>query len=144
MTVRPGRLPPRSPYSLIQEDLFPDEFAILVACMMLNCTSRKQVEKVLPSFLKRWPSAQDVAEADQVEMALAIKTLGFSTRRSVGLVKMAAAYVKKDWKHARELPGIGAYAGASWEIFCQGTLPIEAPRDHALTQYFHWAVKQGE
>jgi len=45
-------IPPRSGYGLIQEDLWPDEWKILVSCMMLNYTSRKQVEKILPSFFK--------------------------------------------------------------------------------------------
>lgn len=43
---------PRSPeHPLIQEDLLHNEWMILVVCMMLNQTQRKQVEKVLPKFM---------------------------------------------------------------------------------------------
>lgn len=47
-----NKLPPRSLFGLLQEDLVPNEWMILISCMMLNCTSRKQVEKVFPTFIK--------------------------------------------------------------------------------------------
>lgn len=142
--MRTGWIPPRSPYSLIQEDLWPDEWLILVACMMLNCTTRKQVEKVLPEFRRRWPTPQAFAGSEPGEVRDLIRPLGFANRREANLRKMTAAYLAGGWKHAQELPGIGAYAAAAWEIFCAGHLPEECPKDHALTQYWHWATKRGK
>lgn len=52
--------------------------------------------------------------------------------------KMTRVYLTTDWQHAKELPGIGAYAAAAWEIFCDGTIPIEEPKDHALVLYYRW------
>ena len=136
--MRRGWVPPRSPYSLIQEDLWPSEWAILVSCMMLNCTSRKQVEKVLPEFLRRWPNARQFTTAPVAEVVELCRPLGFANRRTVNLKKMTEAYLAGGWQHARELPGIGEYGAAAWEIFCRGTLPEEAPKDHALVLYYHW------
>ena len=137
--IEPGWLPPRSPYSLIQEDLWPDEWLILVVCMMLNCTSRKQVDRVMPEFRRRWPSPAAFLAAPDADVVGLTRPLGFANRRTTNLKKMTAAYLAGGWQHARELPGVGAYAAAAWEIFCAGKLPAECPNDHALTQYWHWA-----
>jgi methyl-CpG-binding domain protein 4 len=134
-------IPPRSPFSLIQEDLWPDEWMILVSCMLLNQTTRKQMEKVLPSFKRRWPTPQKFLEADLSDVGNLIGCLGFARRRTVNLVKMTQAYVSGEWTHARELPGIGDYGGAAWEIFCKGKLPDECPKDGALMKYWHWRKK---
>lgn len=131
-------IPHRSPYGLIQEDLWPDEWKILTACLMLNCTARKQIEKVLPFFFSKWPTPQDLANADIEEIKKIIEPLGFKNRRSKRLMELAKAYIKKDWAHASDLPGVGVYAGRAWEIFCRNTLGENEPSDGALTAYWHW------
>lgn len=131
-------LPHRSPYSLIQEDLWPDEWKCLVACVMLNCTTRKQAQKVLPLFFSRWPLAVDVATANPCEISALISPLGFKNRRTERLIQLAAAYQEKNWTHVRELPGIGEYASRMWEIFFLGHLGEDQPTDGALTLYWRW------
>jgi len=131
-------IPHRSPYGLIQEDLWPDEWKILTACLMLNCTSRKQIERVLPAFFLKWPTPQAIIDADAEELKRAIEPLGFKNRRSQRLLELAKAYIKKDWVHANELPGVGDYAGRAWEIFCRNVLGDLPPKDGALTAYWHW------
>jgi methyl-CpG-binding domain protein 4 len=111
--------------------------------MLLNCTTRKQVEKVLPAFLQRWPDAAAVASGDPAEIARLCRPLGFSSRRTAALQRMAEAYVAHQWQHVRELPGIGEYAARAWEIFCRGTVGTEPPKDHALVQYWSWMMKHG-
>lgn len=135
-------IPPTSPYSLIQESLWPDEWKCLVACVMLNCTSRKQVEKILPEFFKKWPTADATSKADREEMASLLYVLGFRNRRTDRLIKLAAAYQKKDWTHVHELPGIGEYASRMWEMFFLGMLGDDRPSDGALTLYWNWRKKQ--
>ena len=111
---------------------------------MLNCTTRKQVEKVLPEFKRRWPTPQDFVNADSSEVAPVIASLGFGQRRSVALKKMTERYLAGPWSDPRELPGIGEYGARAYEIFCQGSLGDEPPKDHALVQYFEWAKKRQE
>lgn len=134
------RIPPVSPYGLIQETLWPDEWLILVTGTMLNCTTRKQVERVLPDFRCRWPTPQVFVTASYDDVFELIKPLGFGNRRTGNLLKMTRAYLMTDWHHARELPGVGEYGARSWEIFCLGVLGTTPPKDHALLQYWDWAV----
>ena len=136
-------IPPVSPYSLIQESLWPDEWKCLVACVMLNCTTRKQVEKVLPAFFEKWPTAEATQNADKDEMADLISVLGFKNRRTDRLIKLAEAYLKKDWTHIRELPGIGEYASRMWEMFFLDVLGDDQPSDGALTLYWRWRKQKG-
>jgi len=134
-------IPPRSPYGLIQEDLWPDEWKILVSCMLLNCTTRKAMEKVTPKLFSVYPDAQSMAAADPTQLAAIVASLGFKNRRTKNLIDMSAAYCRKNWKHAKDLPGIGLYAAAAWEMFCVGSLPAEPPADHALVKYYFWRKK---
>jgi adenine-specific DNA glycosylase len=110
--------------------------------MLLNCTSRKQVEKVLPKFIKRWPSAASFMYAVDNDVIELCKTLGFATRRTQNLKAMTERYVASNWQHASELPGVGEYASRCWEIFCLGQLSDGAPKDHALVRYHAWARNQ--
>jgi methyl-CpG-binding domain protein 4 len=134
-------IPPISPYGLIQESLWPNEWLILVSCMMLNCTTRKQVEKVLPIFLKKWPTPNDLLTCDMVDLVTTISPLGFGNKRADNLIKMTKHYLMSNWTHAGQLPGIGQYASAAWEIFCVGRLSDQPPKDHALVKYWTWALK---
>jgi len=109
---------------------------------MLNCTTRKQVEKVLPEFVKRWPTPQDFIKAATVDVATLIKPLGFVQRRTVALKRMTELYLAGPWSDPRELPGIGEYGARAWEIFCKGDLGNEPPKDHALVQYWEWAKQR--
>jgi methyl-CpG-binding domain protein 4 len=131
-------IPPRSPYGLIQEDLFPDEWKMLVACIMLNCTSRKQIEKVLPVFFQKWPTAKDLLSEDPAKISETIATLGFKNRRTQNIINMSKKYATQKWSSPRELPGIGEYAGRAWEIFFKNDLGDVAPNDGALTLYWKW------
>lgn len=136
-------IPPRSGFGLIQEDLWPDEWKVLVSCMMLNCTSRKQVEKVIPVFFLKWPNAESLSMADEKDISETISSLGFKNRRTKNLLKMSRAYLTKSWNDPRELPGIGEYAARAWEIFFSPKLGDTPPDDGALVVYWKWRKKHG-
>lgn len=114
---------------------------ILVSCVMLNQTSRKQVEGVWPTFVSRWPTPEAFLQADINEVRNIIKALGFANRRTENLVKMTQRFIAGEWKHARELPGIGEYGARMWEIFCRGEIGKTPPKDHALTKYWEWYIQ---
>lgn len=134
-------IPPRSPYCLIQEDLWPNEWRILVSCVLLNRTARRQVERVLPDLFNLCPTAQDMVNCNAEQLASIIAPLGFKNRRAVSLIQLSKNYLQTNWQHAKELPGIGEYGAAVWEIFVKGVLPPVAPKDHALTWYHAWRLK---
>jgi len=136
-------IPPRSGFGLIQEDLWPDEWKILVSCMLLNCTSRKQVEKVLPCFFSKWPNPETLIKAKSDEISETISSLGFKNRRTNNLVKMSKEYLKFQWKDPKDLPGIGDYASRAWQIFFANNLGDLPPKDGALVIYWNWRKKHG-
>lgn len=131
-------IPPRSPYCLIQEDLWPDKWKMLVSCVLLNRTARKQVEKILPQLFALCPTAKDMAECNMSSLTSIIAPLGFKNRRAITLIKLSKSFLEPNWKHASELPGVGEYAAAVWDIFVLNKMPSSAPNDHALTWYWHW------
>lgn len=134
-------IPPRSPYCLIQEDLWPDDWKILLSCLLLNRTSRKQVEKVLPQLFSVYPDALSMSKADVDTLSSIIAPLGFKNRRSVTLIEFSKSFLKPNWKQAKELPGVGQYASDVWDIFVRGVMPSKEPSDHALVWYWNWRLK---
>ncbi len=138
---RTSMIPELSPYGLIQESLWPDEWKSLVACMMLNCTTRKQIEKVLPAFFSKWSDPKKFLKADELDVVDLIKPLGFQNRRTQRLFEMTRVYDSGKWNHASDLPGIGEYAARSWEIFFKNKLGDDPPKDHALVLYWKWRKK---
>jgi len=136
-------IPTRSGFGLIQEDLWPDEWKILVSCMMLNCTSRKQVEKVLPSFFSKWSCLDDLILAEIDEITETIAPLGFKNRRTKNILDISTSYIKNYWKDPRDLPGVGEYAARVWEMFCKNDLGENPPEDGALVLYWNWRKQHG-
>jgi endonuclease III len=110
--------------------------------MLLNCTTRTQVEKVLPEFRRRWGNPKQFLAAPIAEIIELCRPLGFANRRTINLRKMSEAYLAGGWKHASELPGIGEYGARCWEIFCQGEIGDTVPKDHALMDYWRWYKHQ--
>lgn len=136
-------IPQKSPVSLIQEDLWPDGWKILVACMLLNLTTRRTMEKILPTLFNKYPDAHAMAAADPDQLAQIIAPLGFRNRRTKNLIAMSRQYLTSDWTHVSELPGIGEYGSAAWDIFVAGRLPDSCPKDGALAKYYKWRKKHG-
>ena len=134
-------IPPRSPYCLIQEDLWPNKWKMLVSCILLNRTSRKQVEKILPELFFYYPNASRMSTSDPAHLSSVIAPLGFKNRRANSLIQFSESFLKSNWKHASELPGIGEYASAVWDIFVLNKMPDKAPKDHALVWYWNWRIK---
>ena len=134
MTI--GFVPKRSPHSLIQEDLHGQPFWLLVACCLLNLTRRQQAELVLRQLMHRWPSPQDMLEADDAELLSVLQPLGLSNRRLKTLKRMSAAALLG--YELPNIPGVGEYARRSYDIFCRNELGLTEPHDGALSQYWRW------
>lgn len=135
-------VPPLSPWGLIQETLWPDAWAVMVACIMLNQTQRKQVDKILPAFLKRWPTALSIfEETDTIEISGMIKPLGFGNRRTSQIVMFASDFLSEQ-KDVRDWSGIGQYGRAAYMVFFERKLPLIV-KDHALAQYIEWLKMMG-
>lgn len=130
-----------SPYLLLQEIYNEHPWRVLVCCIMLNCTSRKQVDRVRDEFFKRYPGPREAVAADSSEMSQIISHLGFRNRRTASIQRFSNDWLTRDWLEPSELYGIGQYAQDSWDIFYKGNLQIE-PNDGVLGKYLEWARQQ--
>jgi len=130
--------PPKSPHSLLQESLWPDEWKILMSCLMLNQTTRKQVDKVVWQFFDKWPDPQSFLKSKHEDVSDLLRPLGFYNRRLKLCARFTEEYVQKEWLEPIELHGIGKYANDAWRIFCRGDWKAVDPQDHALNKYHSW------
>ncbi len=130
-----------SPYQLLQEIYNEHPWRMLVCCIMLNCTSRKQVDQVRDQFFKKYPDANSAKDADSTEMSELISILGFKNKRANTLIRFSKDWVTSGWIEPIELYGIGKYGQDSWEIFQKGNLQVE-PTDGVLHKYLAWAKLQ--
>ena len=101
---------------LLQEIYLTDPWKMLVCCMLLNLTNRKQVDTVREELFTKYRTPKDMMNADHRELADTLKPLGLYNRRATSLRLMSAGYIN-GFKSVDELYGIGQYAKDSWEIF---------------------------
>ncbi len=85
-------VPPRSPYHLVQEDLFHDPFKLLVATIFLNRTGGDRAVPLALQFLRRWPDPRAVAEAEEDQIADLLQPLGLNRRRAKVLQRFSSEY----------------------------------------------------
>lgn len=128
-------IPPKSPVGMLQEDLWPDEWKILVACILHNLTSRKQVDKVYEQLFSVYPDAYAMSCASADNLKSIIKPLGMVNRRSKALIKFSQQYTQKKWSTPKDLYGCGKYADDVWRVFIRGDWERVEPNDHALNKY---------
>ena len=118
---------------LLQEIYLTDPWKMLVCCMLLNLTNRKQVDTVREELFTKYRTPKDMMNADHRELANILKPLGLYNRRATSLRLMSAGYIN-GFKSVDELYGIGQYAKDSWEIFQNKNNNIK-PTDKVLQEY---------
>jgi len=130
--------PPRSPLGLLEELLWDRPWALVVCCILLNQTSRVQVDPVLCRLLRQMPDAAALASAEPAQLEALLRPLGLHRRRAQTLIEMSRAFLGGSWRRVEELPGVGKYAADAYAIFCLGRWREVAPSDHALNAYHEW------
>lgn len=133
--------PPKSPHDLIQESLWPNEWKILISCLLLNLTTRKQVDKVIDKLFNAYPEPLSMGSADENDLKEIVKSLGLANKRVKTLKRFSREYIDKKWKTPKDLYGCGKYADDAWRIFCRGDWKDVSPQDHALNKYHDWLRK---
>ena len=102
--------------SLLQDIYKRDPWKMLVCCVMLNLTTRKQVDRVRDNLFNRYPHPVSMAFCDQKELEKIIKPLGMQNKRASTLRRFSLEYLR-GFTNVKELHGIGQYGEDSWEIF---------------------------
>lgn len=106
----------------------------MVGVIMLNLTNRKQVKKVLPEFLSRWPEPSSLLYATRDQIEKVIEPLGMKKVRAERLYRMSEQFLDWDGEDATELYGIGKYGSDSYRLFFKKELPLDVG-DHELQRY---------
>lgn len=128
----------------LQEKYKEDPWRVLVACILLNLTSRQQVDLVIDRLFYRWPTPGAMWRADQEEVQALIRPLGLWRRRSKTLKKMSREFIlaKLRTNHGtlpeeevKNLPGVGPYALDSYRIFVLGDESRCDSKDRVLMEY---------
>ncbi len=130
--------PPQSPIGMLQEDLWPDVWKILVACILHNQTSRKQVDKVYPELFDKYPDSASMALAEVESLADLLQPLGLYNRRAKSLKRFSAEYDSLAWKMPSELYACGKYADDCYRVFCSGDWKSVNTDDGSLKRYVAW------
>tara|TARA_B100000579_G_C22232199_1_gene576601 strand:+ start:127 stop:558 length:432 start_codon:yes stop_codon:yes gene_type:complete len=130
--------PPKSPIGMLQEDLWPDVWKILVACILHNQTSRKQVDKIYPELFSRYPDAESMSNAEVESLAELLRPLGLYNRRAKSLKKFSHQFDNFSWKKPSELHACGKYADECYEVFCAGNWKQVKTQDGSLKRYVKW------
>lgn len=119
---------------MTQEIYQKDPWKMMVCCIFLNQTNRKQLDKVRLQFFRKYPTANEILTADLNEISEMIAPLGFKNRRAKTLLQFSTEWLFKPWIDPIELYGIGKYGQDSWEIFKRGNLNVQ-PTDGVLKKY---------
>lgn len=132
---------------LLQEILLKDDpsgWRMLVGCMLLNLTSRRQVDRVWPLLFRHWPNAGVAADLHSPyqadEVARLLKPLGLANRRFTTIRRFSEQWLETLDAHREanvvemKYHGVGEYARDSWIIFVQGRRDI-IPTDKELRAY---------
>ena len=131
-------VPPKSPVGMLQEDLWPDTWKILVACILHNQTARKQVDRVYPELFARYPDPESMAAAEPTDLAELLRPLGLYNRRSKALIRFSEDFQNKEWHMPSELYACGEYADDCYSVFCLGDWEGVQSEDGSLKRYLQW------
>lgn len=99
-----------------------DPFHILIAEIMLQRTRRDKVAEVFPKFVKKFPDAKSVAEADLEELRKVLKPLGLAHRvprmKKLAEIVARSGGVPEKYEDLLSLPGVGPYIASA--VLCFG------------------------
>jgi methyl-CpG-binding domain protein 4 len=129
-----------SPFNLLQEIYRSDPWKIMVCCMFLNQTNRKQVDGIRDEFFLKYPDATHLSNAIESELVEILRPLGFYNKRAKSLIRFSREWLG-EWEDPIELHGIGQYARDSWTLFVENKM-VDDPSDHVLKDYVKW--RKGE
>lgn len=134
--------PVENPTGLLQDEYFPDRWKIAIICILLNCTQRKQVEKILNKLFYLTPNPYDFINCDESLIKEIIAPLGFKNVRYKRAKSFSEDYIKGDWKFLIECRGIGEYADSCDRMYFLNQFGEKPPKDHALTNLWHLIMEK--
>ena len=130
----PGNAGGRMLSELMVQQQIDGPWQHMVGVIMLNQTSRVQVKRVLPEFLRYWDTPDKLLAAEIEDIKTVIAPLGMTNVRVKRLLGMSQDFLTWNQEDATNLYGIGKYGSDSYEIFFKGNYSVE-PTDKELKKF---------
>jgi hypothetical protein len=157
-----------SPFGFLEELFRDNPWRLLLSTIMLNRTTRIQVDVVLYEFLQKWPDATSASNGNEMDIATVIRPMGMVHRRARGIIRFSKEWLellsrKRGNEASRNSIAMGSgreaflltreevtslyycgdYAYDAYRIFTQGKLDA-VTTDHALQTYvdFHRGLEK--
>lgn len=98
-------------------------YEIIIAEIFLQRTKAETVNKFLPSFLKKYPSWNQLGKATELELQSILKPLGLFNQRGTRLFKLSQELKKRNEifprsrKLVEEMPMMGQYMTNAFELY---------------------------
>mmetsp|Transcript_34419 Transcript_34419/g.83261 ORF Transcript_34419/g.83261 Transcript_34419/m.83261 type:complete len:273 (-) Transcript_34419:574-1392(-) len=103
---------------LVQECYASDPYHLLTACILCSRTSGGPlIRTVVRDFLSKYDTPTKVLDADLSAMGKELHPLGLKRER---IMKRFAGGFLGNWTDVTEMHGCGAFASASFDVFCHG------------------------
>lgn len=129
---------PDHKYDLLECHFMPDEWKVLVTCILLNRTTRRQVERMIYGFFREFRDYEELLGKKSL-IQFKVYSLGMATRRTETLINFCLDYEEylKGNKTIDTLHGVGKYAYDCWRILFKKDLDCK-PEDKALQNYIKY------
>ena len=93
---------------------FHDPYQLLIAVILSAQTTDVGVNKATPALFERYPTATDLAEADQLEVEGYVKTLGFYHQKAKNIIRTCQIIVAEfDGQVPDTMEGLTSLAGVA-------------------------------
>jgi methyl-CpG-binding domain protein 4 len=134
---------------LLQETLKDDAWKRLVSCVLLNITTRKQVDGVIDKLFERFPNAVRMQAATDEEIGEIIRPCGLWRKRADTLRRLSGGwtsarrtypYGEVPAEEVARMPGVGPYALDSYRWFVLDDYSKFESGDKELA--IHWLEKE--
>lgn len=127
---------------LLEEKYLPCPWKVLLSCILLNRTTKEQVEPVLEKLLKKYPTPLKMSRAKAESLSKIIQPLGLHNQRGKTLKIFSQQVVESGItkENIRSLRGVGQYAEDAYLIFFHGSMKVPS-QDYALKNYVTWKRK---
>ena len=93
---------------------FANAYQLLIAVILSAQTTDVGVNKATPALFARYPSPNDLAEADRLEVEAYVRTLGFYHQKAKNIIKTAQCIVAEYGGHVPDtMEGLTSLAGVA-------------------------------
>ena len=136
---------------LLQLRYRSEPWKLLVACALLNRTTRRQVDGVVDALFLDYPTPEAMAHARHSDLCDLLRPLGMYRQRAERLRRLSDDWMALlfMWEgttpdglvELSALTGVGAYALDSYRMFVLDDLTVR-PSDKELVRWMRWRLAQ--